>query len=270
MPELAEVHCMVSYLKRVLPFGSPIQTSFHHTKVHAGIDHINGAALADVTRKAKYILFHTDKGILLCHNRFTGYWSLASQPWSFDYLEFKRNPSTKDIRATFDLNGDSLEFHDARLLGVLEFYSGIHDAKHIPKVAMMGPDVVLTNTTDKSFLQPWLVGDFVTAMKGTGQAIKLALLDQKLQAGIGNIYACEALWAAKINPFKRAKDVQDDDLVQLWRCVKDVLQQGINKNIKYDDYIKIFRADICLICLTKVTRSVQANRGTYWCENCQR
>lgn len=264
---------MVTYMRDALPVGTTITSMLWNIKRHKGMKDISDCVIEGITRKAKYIILHLNDGILLCHNKFTGYWSLDIKPWTFDYLEYDRKPGPKDIRATFNVMGPDgthglLEYHDARLLGELEFFKGTKDPTLIERLNHLGPDVVETPTLTPAFRNTlWDFCAFQHAMKTTGQPIKLALLDQRRQAGIGNIYACEALWRASINPFGKAKDCKS--LHPLYTAIKEVMSEALSHKVDYDKYIKVFRRDKCERCNTAITRSEQANRGTYWCQVCQ-
>jgi len=94
-------------------------------------------------------------------------------------------------------------------------------------------------------------------------------LDQTLQAGIGNIYACEALWRAGVSPFRPANEVKEAAVARIYDSVLEVVSLAIEQQVNYDNYIMIFRTPNCPRCGDDTTRTEQANRGTYWCRRCQ-
>lgn len=231
-----------------------------------------GTEILGITRKAKYILFKLDNGFLVGHNRFSGFWSLASKPWAFDYLEFDRpagGAEAKDIRFELHLSGgEVLHYHDARCLGVMKYEQRRNPAT-IPYLAHMGPDVVHTSNLDPSFATSWSTSDLIRAAKETQSPVKSLLLDQKVQAGIGNIYACEAMWKAKVNPFAPANSLAEPKLESLHKAVIDLMSTALSHSVDYDKYIQVFRAKICPDCKTAIKREEQQNRGTYMCPQCQ-
>lgn len=247
----------------------------HRSFVNKGLnlDELVGQSfnpMLPVTRKAKYLIFHLSTGTLLCHNKFTGYWDTKNHPWSFDYIEFKRSPDKqqKDIRVRIALADDILQFHDARCLGLLEWYPGVTNLFSIQKLAHMGPDVILTSTTDPQFKQEWKLERFTELLAKSRQSIKLFLIDQKNQAGIGNIYGTEALYHSRINPLRPSNTLSNYEIGTLWHFIKDLLEKSINFELDYTKFIAVFRKANCPQG-HPVKRIVQANRGTYFCSVCQ-
>jgi len=235
---------------------------------------LSGASIQAITRRSKYIIFYTSKGILLCHNKFTGCWEVQSNPWTFDYLEYKRVPGNKkDVRMTITLSkhsgNDTLIFHDARALADMIFYENVFDPRQIKRLNHLGPEIILTPTTDDHFDHECEAHYFRDKMKATKKHIKLTLLDQVRVAGIGNIYACESLWQCLIHPETPANQLLDEQLDNLYHAVQTLMTIAIEKKVKYDDYIGVFRRKECRRCKGPVSRIVQANRGTYLCISCQ-
>lgn len=281
MPELPEVESMVGYLQGCGLVGAKIYgVQAHHYRFNeiAASEGLVGATITGISRKAKYMIFRTDAGILLCHNKFTGYWEHSQKPWSFDYVEYKRPPNKMtDVRFVLDVLpsgtphiGPRLMFHDARCLADLGFYPGITSAKSIKKLAGMGPDVMVTPTLDSEFVaDSWTLDVFLKGLKRKN-AIKLHLLDQTVQAGIGNIAACEALWHSEINPLKPAGQLSVLEAKALHKAVLDYMQVSIQNKLEYGKYLQVFRVKECVKCKSEVKRITQANRGTYLCPSCQK
>lgn len=284
MPELAEVCLMTRYLRdkaqvidsRIVGVDIPKRYNYFNDKAQVP-ERLVGKVIRRITRKAKYQLIYlqdvvtgSDDGILLVHNKFTGLLENPAHPWTFNYVEYERKTGNeKDIRITFRLHdGERLVFHDARCLGDVNFYPTTNP-REIKKLMTMGPDVLHTDTLDEAFRQ-----DVVTAeslgkeLARHKQDVKAVLLNQKFQAGIGNIYVCEALWECGIHPLARACDVVDraDDLL---KAVRDRMTQSMDSTIDYLNVLKVFkvrkRAMVCPRCQGKIERMEQANRGTYWC-----
>ncbi len=127
---------------------------------------------------------------------------------------------------------------------------------------------------------------FVDMLSGRTTPVKALLLDQRRIAGIGNIYACEALWDARIRPGLPGGRLTRPAIARLRRAIVDVLQRAIEmRGTSVDDYVDAdglqggFQNNLsvygrdgwpCLRCKTTVVRTVLAQRGTWWCRRCQR
>lgn len=228
-----------------------------------------------ITRRSKYMLFHADKGVLLGHNKFTGYWEHSDNPWTFDYLEFKRQPTENDVRVVLHLEEadgrkTQLKYHDMRMLGLMKWYPGVRDTAVIPELQRLGPDVVLTPFTDRESMRGkvWSLEVFGEAC-ATDKPIKQVLLDQSRQAGIGNIYCCESLWHVKLSPWCPASKVPAPQVAHLYNTVLHLMDVAIHHKVRYDKYIKVFRVKQCSRCGTAIVRGELQKRGTYYCPTCQ-
>lgn len=286
MPELAEVHVMVEALNErvsslIAKGMDTVSGSFTHQNfLKRGLDLgvLSGQKLVApfCTRKAKYILLHFSEGILLCHNKFTGYWDTKEEPWSFDYLEFKRELDAieRDVRCGIWVTNpsyqgsDCLRFHDARCLGLLKWYPKEVAPTDFHELKNMGPDVIQTTTTDPAFGERWDWQEFDSKLSQSKQAIKLYLLDQKNQAGVGNIYACEALYRVGVHPSIPSKNLTQAQRISLYEWIIRLLGEAIAQKVKYDGYIRVFRKEQCPLG-HGIARIVQSNRGTYLCPTCQ-
>jgi formamidopyrimidine-DNA glycosylase len=127
---------------------------------------------------------------------------------------------------------------------------------------------------------------FTGMLSGRTTPVKALLLDQRRIAGIGNIYACEALWEARIRPSRPAGSLTKAAMHRLRRAIIDVLQRAIEmRGTSVDDYVDAdglqggFQNDLsvygrdgrsCRRCGASVVRTVLAQRGTWWCRRCQR
>ena len=132
------------------------------------------------------------------------------------------------------------------------------------------------------FTQEW----FLSMLSGRTTPVKALLLDQRRIAGIGNIYACEALWEAGIRPSRPAKALTKAAIHRLHHAIIDVLQRAVDlRGTSIDDYVDAdglqggFQnvlavygraGDACHRCGTLIVRTVIGARGTWWCRTCQR
>lgn len=139
----------------------------------------------------------------------------------------------------------------------------------------------------KTALDPTLtLQEFTNAMKKKNTFIKNVLLDQKLVSGIGNIYACDALFLSKINPKTKTSDISDKKYTELFKNIKLILNEGIKHRgstiDRYADlygnpgsqqnYFRVYgkrKGEPCMVCKTPITFEKIQGRGTYYCPNCQ-
>ena len=223
-----------------------------------------GQRVLRVSRRGKYILFRLSSGqTLIFHLGMTGRLCVPGPD----------EPPDPYCRATFHLDeGRELRFGDVRKFGRIWL---VDDAACV--VGTLGPDA----------LDPCLgpEGLIERLERRPGARIKALLLDQAFLAGLGNIYADEALYEARIHPARRAATLPEDRVRELHEAIRVVLQRSIrNRGTSFSDYrdglgrkgnnqeaLLVFRraGDPCPRCGTIIRRIVVAGRGTYFCPTCQ-
>ncbi len=274
MPELPEVETIVRDLRPVLTGRTFHHVSLTHSDVLRGVSKrrllqsLRGARVTAVSRRAKHAVIHFDGLRLVVQPGMTG-----------SLIVFGKTIPPEESRyavlsASLD-NGRTLIYSDVRRLGTLLLL----DAKGWEKYSgSIGPEP----------LDPDFTADrFRTAMAGTRQAIKKALMDQRHLAGVGNIYANEALFAAGIDPSKRTDQVGPDALGRLHAEVRRILQAAIDaEGTTFRDYrtgtgkpgsfqLELFvyerQGEPCKRCGTRLsgTHAIDA-RITVFCHRCQR
>jgi len=222
-----------------------------------------GQGITGATRRGKYLIFGlTSNEVLIIHLKMTG--SLLLKPASAEPDKF--------VRATLYLNkGTALHFRDPRKLGVMWL---VEDKNAI--VGKLGPEPLAADFT------PQLLAQLLNTRSAP---IKALLCDQTFIAGIGNMYADEALFAAKIHPLRSGRSLLSEEIKRLHRSIQQVLQAAIgNKGASVDSY---FRPDgtlgtahfefqvahqggkPCPVCGTPIARIPIRNRGSYFCLRCQ-
>ncbi len=206
------------------------------------------------------ILKLSDKLFIIIHLRISGSLFLGKKEGRYARIIFKLS------------DGRWLQFCDGRVLGELRL---VNDWRELPIVKTMGPEPLdLTRQ------------GFVKLFTGKKTKIKPLLMDQAFIAGIGNIYAQEAVFCAGIHPQREANKLNAEDLVRLYNCLLKVLREGIkNKGTSADSYyqldgskggnvpyLKVYQRDNqpCLKCKTPLKRIVVAGRGTTFCPHCQK
>lgn len=225
---------------------------------------LKGQGIAGLGRRGKYLIFHLSSGkSLILHLRMSG--SLILKPTSTEPVRYSRSIFTLD-------NGNELHFVNPRKLGVMWL---VADEQEV--VRKLGPEPL-----DPSFT-PELLGELLHRRKAP---IKALLCDQKFIAGIGNMYADEALFASQIHPLERGGDLSKEEITRLHCSIGDVLRSAITSagastsNYRRPDgtpgeaqlsfKVAHHGGKPCPACGTPIQRIPIRNRGSYFCPNCQR
>jgi formamidopyrimidine-DNA glycosylase len=163
-------------------------------------------------------------------------------------------------RAVLDFeDGSSLVFVDSRALGTID----VHPAGAELDLGL-GPDAADPE---------WTAEQLATALKLRRGPIKPALLDQRLVAGLGNIYAAESLWRARISPFAPCNTLGRAQISALRKAIDAVIVRATGSRYTDDDTVTLDVYDRegqpCRRCRTPIARAVQAGRSTYYCPHCQ-
>jgi formamidopyrimidine-DNA glycosylase len=265
VPELPEVEAVCRKLRRDA-VGAPIERVIvyrarsTHPQHPSELERAAGQRIKSVERRGKNILIHLSGGFVLrVHLRMTG--NLFVVPDARLHSE--------RVRVSFALqDGRGLVFEDTRALGVIN----LHRTEDLDRVlSNIGIDPLT-----RAFTPEWLV----QAASASKQPAKLFLMDQSIIAGVGNIYAAEALFRARIDPRKPMSGIRRPKLEALHAAVVDILRQGIKAAViayskpgDYSDtrFIVYDRKDEpCDTCGRKIRRIVQGGRSTYFCPGCQR
>jgi len=223
-----------------------------------------GQEITSIARRGKYLLFSLSSGdLLIMHLKMTG--SLLLKPTSVEPDKF--------IRAIIHLNkGTSLFFRDPRKFGMMRLAK---DSSCI--TSKLGPEPLESNFTPQVLAQ---------RLNNHTAPIKALLCDQKVIAGIGNMYADEALFQARIHPLRQGKSLAPEEIKRLHQAIQRVLWSAIgNKGASTDTYFRPsgekgtahfhfqvahrLSGKFCPVCGTPIERMVVRNRGTYFCPNCQ-
>lgn len=225
-----------------------------------------GQEMREVARRGKYLIFRLASGeALILHLRMTG--SLLLR----DRADATHQPDPY-IRAIFGLdNGLELLFHDRRKLGTVSL---VKDESEL--AAKLGPEPLDSDFTPQVMME---------RLGNRKAPIKALLCDQKFIAGIGNMYADEALFFARIHPLQRGNSLSDDETHRLHQAIRQVLIEAIgNAGASISDYRRpngeagsqqySFHAahrggQTCYVCSTPIERISVRKRGTYFCPTCQ-
>ncbi|HWH32471.1 MAG TPA: bifunctional DNA-formamidopyrimidine glycosylase/DNA-(apurinic or apyrimidinic site) lyase [Egibacteraceae bacterium] len=275
MPELPEVE---SVRRQLAPRLEGRRIEAVHAAPQARFDDVDEAAGRRVhvlRRRGKYLIAELEGGLeLVMHLGMTGSFRFRGDPWPAPGGESRPWGGDAYVRATFTLDDGVLDFRDVRRFGRLSVvpageYAGIET------LAKLGPEP-LSEAFDP--------GGFARALAGTSTMVKPYLLSQRPVAGVGNIYADEALWRARIHPCARA--VGPRRARALWQAIREVLAESVEREgTTFRDYLMVNGESgrnaaflvaygqagrPCPRCATPLRKTVVAGRGTTYCPRCQR
>lgn len=263
MPELPEVETVARTLAPYLE-GKRIEKVLVH---HAPTIHtpgpqafarlLAGDRVLAVTRRAKYLLMPLESGCTWgVHLRMTG--QIRLTPGGHTRVEVRTD-------------GQTLYFNDPRTFGRMYLWDGA------PQLPPLGPEP-LSEAFTPAFLQGQL--------QKRQAALKGVILDQKVVAGLGNIYADEALFRSRLSPFKPANEVKPAEVKRLHQAIQAVLVEAIERcGTTFRDYRDVYgevgtyqnqlgvygrSGEPCSTCSGPIQKTVLAQRGTHFCPKCQR
>lgn len=278
VPELPEVEVLTRYLRPLLDGRRIRGITIYRDKTirpnrRADLESaLKGARFHSLNRRGKYLVFSLRKARksfdLLGHLGMTGRMYLAERGGTLP----------KHAAVVLDLDKGRFVFEDTRYFGRITL--------DLSSLARLGPEPLSDAFTPDYFRE---------ALQSSGQAIKVKLLDQSLVAGVGNIYASEALYRARLAPTRPARRLNHRQASRLRDCIREVLAEAIefgstvplSWNVPGDSLFYYGRApespdyyteklavydresQPCLACGAKIHRIVQASRSTYYCPHCQ-
>lgn len=237
---IASVRAIHLALKRRLP---PVRSRL-----------VKGRRIESIERRGKHQLLHLDSGdTLIVHFRMNGDWEIGTTADALDRF----------ARAVIELvDGTRISLVDRRALSSITLDK--KGASSLPKLGREASD-------------PSLDADYLSeALKRRRIAIKPALMDQSVVAGLGNIYAAEALWEAEMDPRKPAAKVSRAKLEKLVDAIRLVLSPRKRRPGRYTEKRDVGRFAVydragksCRRCDGTIERIIQAGRSTYFCPGCQ-
>lgn len=240
-----------------------------------------GATITAVRRRAKVLLIDLSTGYsLVIHLKMTGQLVYrgeqvfgAGHPNDSLVGELPDRSTRVVIEFT---DGSRLYFNDQRKFGGMKLYPTI-EVPNIDFMQRVGPEPLEPQFTSNEFIP--------RMRRRNGTTVKAAILDQTVLAGVGNIYADESLWGARIHPATRVREVTDDQLAMLLGEIKYVMSLAIEKGGSTDrnyvnaegkkgsyiDFARVFRREgqACQRCGAVIEKTRVAGRGTHVCPVCQ-
>jgi len=270
MPELPEVETICRALKQQI-LKRPInkvqvwQENLRWPITPNLTAELTGTTFSDLTRRAKYLLFHTPKGTMIVHLGFTG---------ALRFLKTSQPKLPHEHLTIYFADQFTLRFTDPRRFGAILWTK--EDPYEHKLLIDLGPEPL---TEDFNGLE------LARRCKNHRTAIKQLLMDSHIVAGIGNIYANEALFLAKISPFQPAQSLTFRQYDALVEAIKHVLTESIAKGgSSIRDYVhsdgksgsfqnehKVYGREglACYVCNTKIISNRLGQRSTFYCPNCQ-
>jgi len=256
VPELPEVESAVRRLRLALAGRKIADVKVLHPALRRRLSpararSLRGATIAMVERRGKHQLVHLDDGrVLHAHFRMTGDWT----------IDTVQDELPRFARAAISLDdGTRAVLDDPRALSTLD----VHPANAAPALGL-GPE-----PTDPALTAASLHEAF-TKRRGP---IKPLLLDQRVIAGLGNIYAAESLWHARIAPTTPASSLSKKQVAALLRAIRAVIAKATGARYTDSSVSRLAvydrEGERCRRCGSRIERIVQAGRSTYFCPGCQ-
>lgn len=266
MPELPEVETIKQQLKRQLLNKKIKEVIIKDKRLIKGLSaakfksQVQGKTIRDVLRRGKVLIIKLEKQLyLIIHLRISGWLLLSKKEEKFSRVIFKL--SDKKL----------LNFCDQRVLGEIKL---IDDWQKLPIIKAMGPEPLgLTKA------------QFIKLFETKKTKIKPLLMDQAFLAGIGNVYAQEAVFCAGIHPEKNADKINKEKLAKVYSCLIAILKKSITKrgssvdtykqiNGKKGEFVPLLKVyqrqgQKCARCKAIIKRKTIGGRGTYFCPHCQ-
>jgi len=271
MPELPEVQTTVSGLRSKVLNRAFVDVWTDTEKLFKKISfkdfkkEIKKKRIKDIKRRGKNLIFELSEGyFLLVHLKMTGH---------FLYDKWEDDAMNSFIRVKFFLDNDKvLALSDLRKFAKIELLKkeGLEE-----ELKLLGPEPLDKNFTFKSFKE--------VLKKGR---IKQVLMNQNVFVGVGNIYADEILWQAKIHPERNALDLSEEELKKIYLAIQEILLKALKlggtstsdyRDIKgkrgtFEKVLKVYRKEgqKCPRCGNTIERKKIAQRSAHFCPNCQK
>jgi formamidopyrimidine-DNA glycosylase len=282
MPELPEVDVLVRHLAPLLRNRKIQGVDVRRARIISPStmeelsEKLRGATFVQLTRRGKYLLFEL-RGKKGNDFKLVGHLGMTGRM----YLLPPKSPLPKHAAVILDLGAENFVFEDTRYFGRFTL--------DVRAVEALGPEPLGNDFTSEYF---------ALALQRSSQPIKVKLLDQALVAGVGNIYASEALFRAKISPQLAARRLKPPQIARLRQTIRETLREAIKWGSTvplsysgegvtdglfyfgsasggpefYEERLRVYNraGQPCNVCKTPLKRIVQAARSTFYCPNCQK
>lgn len=264
MPEWPDLHVAQGRLERALPgrritgvkVGDPIV--IRSTRPVEEL--LFGRVFRSVAHRGKFMLFELDNVTIVVNPMLSGLFQLKS--WQAG--------ASKDTRLRLALDdGTELRYRDDTRMGKLYVLQGEAPEAAVPGFADLGPDAPRISRSE-----------FVARSRKRGGEVRNLLQDQRVLAGIGNAYADEILWEAKLHPKRTVRSLSDDEVTNLYSALQQVLAYGVDEveagtppdlGVKIRTHLKVRgrAGEECRRCGGRIRRTRKGDDETDYCPTCQ-
>ncbi len=273
MPELPEVETVRQTLDHLLKGKKISEVNVRYPNIVKQPEsseefriRLSGQTFQEVNRRGKFLVFSLTKDVLVSHLRMEGKYRVLSAD----------EPLDKHTHVIFSLEGgEELRYNDVRKFGTMHLFSK-GEAERSAPLNNLGPEPF-----DEAFTVEYLIAN----CHKTSRTIKQVLLDQRVIAGLGNIYADEVLYSAKIHPLVKADDLAAYQIEKLRTSIIEILTKAIELggstirtyinsqgNIgQFQNLLKVYghKETPCEDCGTEIIKIQSHGRGTHYCPTCQ-
>lgn len=273
MPELPEVETVKRGLIDIVLNKKITSVDVYYDRIIQNVsttefkEKLQGQTFKEIKRRGKFLIFIFEDVILLSHLRMEGKY----------YLRLDEEKS-KHEHIIFHLeNGETLRYQDTRKFGVMYLCktTDLSSVLREKPLSNLGYE-----PGEKELTEEYLKNKFSKMSK----PIKSALLDQTIILGLGNIYADEVCFMAKINPEEKAKDLTNDEILNIIKYSDEVIQKAIRLggttirsftssheiSGRFQNELLVHTKEICPACSAKIEKIYVGGRGTYFCPTCQK
>jgi formamidopyrimidine-DNA glycosylase len=282
VPELPEVEVLVRHLRPLLCGRRVRAVRVFRPKIVAPdsprqfAHRLDGAAFRDISRRGKYLVFSLKGRVGRPGITLVGHLGMTGRM----YLQPTGQELARHTAVSIELGAQTFVFEDTRYFGRLTLNASC--------IERLGPEPLAADFTP---------AQLAAALSRSSQPIKVRLLDQEMVAGVGNIYASEALFRAGIRPTLPARKVKPAKIDQLWSAIREVLSESIEwgstvplnfagrgksdglfyfggapgSGDYYHERLQVYdrKGEACNRCGAGIRRLVQGGRSTYFCPQCQ-
>ncbi len=272
MPEIAEVETVRNTLKKQILYKRIKEVKILYEKIIVSNREefkkvLKGNQFIDIKRRGKWLIFELENHYLLSHLRMEGKF----------FLKKSSEEIVKHEHVVFSfLDETDLRYHDTRKFGRMELIKK-EDLVNNPSIKKQGYE-----PGEKELNAQYLLDKF----KNKTIAIKTLLLDQTIISGLGNIYANEVLFAAKLNPMKKGSEITKEEAEKIVLCSFRVIEKaiklggttiksytsslGVTGRFQQELMVHKREREECKVCGTKIKNEKINGRSTYYCPFCQK
>ncbi len=291
MPELPEVETIVRGLRKkilnlkIKDVWSNVENIIQKPeKLKDFKREVKGEIIKDIKRRGKNILIYlSNNKVILVHQKMSGHllygeWKKENDDWvAVNSKKLAQDRWNKYLHLIiFFENEKQLALSDLRKFAKVEVWKE-DNLKKDKNFKKLGPEPLKEDFT---------FDDFKKALntRRSGK-IKQILMDQKVIVGIGNIYASEILWKAKVNPFKGLNDLTEKELKRIYKYMKEILKKAIKfkgtsvsdyrtsdgSRGRFSDFLNVYHKEnnLCPECGSKIKKAKISGRSTFFCPECQ-